>query len=51
MLYTNFTTKAVQYGIEREEKAVAISTQEMAEKGITVKVDEVGLYSTTKSSS
>ena len=43
MLYANFTTEAIQYGIEREEKAVAIYITDMAEKGITVKVDEVGL--------
>ena len=43
MLYTKFTTEAVQYGIESEEKAVALYIEEMAGKGITVKVDEVGL--------
>ena len=29
MLYTNFTTEALQYGIESEEKAVALYIQEM----------------------
>ena len=43
MLYAIFTTEAVQYGIESEEKAVAIYIKDMLEKGITVKVDEVGL--------
>jgi len=43
MLYANFTTEAVQYGIEREGKAVAIYIKDMSEKGITVKVDEVRL--------
>ena len=43
MLYANFTTEAVQYGIESEEKAVVIYIKDMSEKGITVKVDEVGL--------
>ena len=39
MLYANFTTEAVQYGIESEEKAVAIYIKDMSEKGITVKVE------------
>ena len=43
MLYANFTTEAVQYGIESEERAVVIYIKDMSEKGITVKVDEVGL--------
>ena len=43
MLYANFTTEAVQYGIESEGKAVALYIKDMSEKGITVKVDEVGL--------
>ena len=43
MLYSNFTTEAVQYGIESEAKAIALYVKEMEQEGITVKVDEVGL--------
>ncbi|XP_078372649.1 uncharacterized protein LOC144656291 [Oculina patagonica] len=43
MLYANFTTEAVQYGIESEEKAAALYIREMAKEGVTVKVEEVGL--------
>ena len=42
MLYSNFTTEAVQYGIESEEKAVNLYIKEMEKEGINVKV-EVGL--------
>ena len=43
MLYTNFTAKALQYGIESEEKAVALYIQEMQSQEINVKVEDVGL--------
>ena len=43
MLYSNFTTEAVQYSIESEAKAIALYVKEMEQEGITVKVDEVGL--------
>ena len=43
MLYSNFTTEAVQYGLESEAKAIALYVKEMEQEGITVKVDEVGL--------
>ena len=43
MLYSNFTTEAVQYGIESEEKAVNLYIKEMEKEGINVKVEEVGL--------
>ena len=43
MLYSNFTTEAVQYSIESEAKAIALYVKEMEQVGITVKVDEVGL--------
>ena len=42
MLYANFVIEAVQYGIESEEKAVALYIKEMQQEGISVKV-EVGL--------
>lgn len=43
MLYGNFTTKAVQYGIESEQKAVDLFRREMSKDGITVEVEEPGL--------
>ena len=43
MPYTNFTTEALQYGIESEEKAVALYIREMQSEGINVKVEDVGL--------
>ena len=43
MLYSNFTTEAVQYGLESKAKAIALYVKEMEQEGITVKVDEVGL--------
>ena len=43
MLYSKFTTEAVQYGIESEDKAVALYIREMELQGISVRVDEVGL--------
>ena len=43
MMYANFTTETVQYGIEGEGTPVAIYFKDMSEKAITVKVDEVKL--------
>ena len=43
MLYSNFTTEAVQYGIESEESAVKLYLREMEQQGFHVKVEEVGL--------
>lgn len=43
MPYANFTTEAVHYGIESEEKAAALYIREMTKEGIIVKVEEVGL--------
>ena len=43
ILYGNFTTEAVQYGIESEEKAVNLFIKEMGQDGIRVKVEETGL--------
>jgi len=43
MLYGNFTTEAVQYGIESEQKAVDLFRREMSKDGITVEVEEPGL--------
>ena len=43
MLYSKFTTEAVQYGIESEEKAVQLYLREMQQQGFNLKVDEVGL--------
>ena len=48
MPYTNFTTEALQYGIESEEKAVALYIWEMQSEGINVKVEDVGLMSKEK---
>ena len=48
MLYGNFTTKAVQYGIESEDKAVGHYIKEMQQEGITVEVKEVGLLLSKK---
>ena len=36
MLYSNFTTEAVQYGLESEAKAIALYVKEMEQEGITV---------------
>ena len=36
MLYSNFTTEAVQYSIESEAKAIALYVKEMEQEGITV---------------
>ena len=36
MLYSNFTTEAVQYGLESEAKALALYVKEMEQEGITV---------------
>ena len=45
MLYSNFTTEAVQNGIESEEKAVKLYMyqREMLQQVFNLKVDEVGL--------
>ena len=48
MLYSNFTTKAVQYGIESEEKAVKLYLREMQKQGFNLKVDGVGLLVSRK---
>ena len=42
MLYSNFTTGAVQYDIESEEKAVKLYLREMQQQGFNLKVDGVG---------
>ena len=39
-----FTTEAVQYGMESEDKAVGLYIKEMQQEGITVEVKEVGLF-------
>ena len=33
---SNFTTEAVQYGLESEAKAIALYVKEMEQEGITV---------------
>ena len=38
-----FTTEAVQYGMESEDKAVGLYIKEMQQEGITVEVKEVEL--------
>ena len=43
MLYSNFTTEAVQYGIESEERAVKKYLREMQQQGFNLKVEELGL--------
>ena len=43
ILYSNFTTEAVQYGIESEQKAVNLFIREMRRHGIAVSVEEPGL--------
>ena len=43
ILYSNFTTDALQYGIEYEPKAVNLYIKEMRKNGVHVKVEEVGL--------
>lgn len=43
MLYSNFTTEAVQYSIESEERAVKPYLREMQQQGFNLKVEEVGL--------
>lgn len=43
ILYSNFTTEALQYGIESEQKAVDLFIREMSKDGITVTVEEPGL--------
>ena len=48
MLYDNFVKEAVQYGIESEEKAVALFIKEMQQEGISVEVEEVRLLLSQK---
>ncbi|PFX22246.1 putative pre-mRNA-splicing factor ATP-dependent RNA helicase mog-4 [Stylophora pistillata] len=48
MLYSNFTTEAVQYGIDSEERAVKLYLREMQEQGFNLKVEEVGLLVSRK---
>ena len=48
MLYGNFTTQAVQYGMESGDKAVGLYIKEMQQEGITVEVKEVGLLLSKK---
>lgn len=43
ILYSNFTTEALQYGIESEQKAVNLFIREMRKDGIAVSVEEPGL--------
>lgn len=43
ILYGNFTTEAVQYGIESEQKAVDLFRKEMSKDWIAVVVEEPGL--------
>ena len=43
ILYSNFTTEVVQYGIESEQKAVDLFIREMRKDGIAVSVKETGL--------
>ena len=43
ILYSNFTTESVQYGIESEPKAVDLFVSQMNKEGMAVKVEEVGL--------
>ena len=47
ILYSNFTTESVQYGIESEPKAVDLFVSQMNKEGIAVKVEEVGLLIAT----
>ena len=51
MLYANFVTEAVQYGIESEEKAVALYIKEIQQEGISVEVEEVRLLLSQKKAS
>ena len=43
ILYSNFSTDALQYGIDSEPKAVNLHIREMRKNGIDVKVEEIGL--------
>ena len=43
ILYSNFTTDALQYGIECGPKAVKLYIKEMRKNGVNVKGEEVGL--------
>ena len=51
MLYANFVKEAVQYGIESEEKAVALYIKEIQQEGISVEVEEVRLLLSQKKAS
>jgi len=48
MLYSNFTTEAVHYGIESEERAVKPYLRTMEQQGFNLKVEEVGLLVSRK---
>ena len=48
MLYGTFTTEAVQYGMESEDKALGLYIKEMQQEGITVEVKETGLLLSKK---
>ena len=48
MLYSNFTTEAVQNGIKSEETAVKLYLREMQQQGFNQKVEEVGLLVSRK---
>ena len=50
ILYSNFTTEALQYGIESETKAVKLFIREMAKDSIAVSVEEPGLSSLDRAS-
>ena len=41
MLYANFVTEAVQYGIESGEKAVGLYIKDMKQKQISVEMGDV----------
>lgn len=43
ILYSNFTTDALQHGIECGPKAVKLYIKEMRKNGVNVKGEEVGL--------
>ena len=44
MLYSNFTTEAVQYGIESEERAVKLYLREMQQQGFNLKVGRLAFW-------
>ena len=49
MLYANFVTEAVQYGIESEEKAVVLYINEMQQEGTRLRWKKLGFYFLRKS--